>query len=395
MPNLKNCVYCGKAILDTSKEHIIQNALGGLYESENICCSDCNNIVSKHIDAPFTKIFNPIIGQIDRFTKTNNEKSTSSYTGKAMYEGAVYDVIIKGGKITSCPSLSKKLRCDATKLDLKIVSYDFKIENKPFKSGFAKIAFNYAIDSGVDLSVLSHGLSIDKNDEKIADISFSYPVIPFVALNPMDNYLELKTEMLLYHNLILFSQGSKLWCYIDLFNTFQYYVLLSEKWNEKKPISNTYLLLLQKLDRTVPEIHLRRAKHALIYADYYGVYPSTDNAVLQKRVSAAIKKKSQTQSMSDVLSSKLGNNYIADYLSKDLSRNEFERYWSSLLLYYDEEDRLIEENFRRVTITDAPSDVVSYPQYLTIALIQGDVDAKEYIYAKFHRLNDYLINQKK
>lgn len=395
MPNLKNCVYCGKPILDTSNEHIIQNALGGLYESGGICCSDCNNIVSKHIDAPFTKIFNPIIGRIDRFAKTNNEKSSPAYTGKAMYEGAVYDVIIKGGKITSCPVLSKKLRCDATKLDLKIVSYDFKIENKPFKAGFAKIAFNYAIDSGVDLSVLSHGFNVDKENEEITDISFSYPVIPFVALNPMDNYLELETEMLLYHNLILFSQGSKLWCYIDLFNTFQYYVLLSEKWNEEKAISNTYLQLLQKLDRTVPEIHLRRAKHALIYADYYGVSPSTDNAVLQKRVSEAIKKKSQTQSMSDVISMKLGNNYIANYLRKDLSRNELERYGSSLLLYYDEEDLLIEENFRRVTITDAPFDVVSYPQYLATALIQGDVDPKEYIHAKFHRLNDYLINQKK
>lgn len=29
------CIYCGKQIVKRSKEHIIQNALGGLYESED------------------------------------------------------------------------------------------------------------------------------------------------------------------------------------------------------------------------------------------------------------------------------------------------------------------------------------------------------------------------
>lgn len=33
-----NCLYCGKKILKTSKEHVIQNALGGHLESEDICC---------------------------------------------------------------------------------------------------------------------------------------------------------------------------------------------------------------------------------------------------------------------------------------------------------------------------------------------------------------------
>ena len=43
-----NCVYCGKKIEKESREHIIQNALGGLYESADICCNKCNNsIISK------------------------------------------------------------------------------------------------------------------------------------------------------------------------------------------------------------------------------------------------------------------------------------------------------------------------------------------------------------
>ena len=43
----KRCVYCGKVITKSSKEHVIQNALGGKYESEDICCGECNNYVSK------------------------------------------------------------------------------------------------------------------------------------------------------------------------------------------------------------------------------------------------------------------------------------------------------------------------------------------------------------
>ena len=70
-----NCVYCGKTITTRSREHIIQNALGGLYESEDICCPECNNYISRYIDVPFTKTFNPIISRIENFTKTNNKKS--------------------------------------------------------------------------------------------------------------------------------------------------------------------------------------------------------------------------------------------------------------------------------------------------------------------------------
>ena len=76
MKRLKNCVYCGKPILEISKEHVIQNAIGGLYESEDICCKDCNNYISKYIDAPFMKIFKPIVTSTN-IVKTHNIKLKS------------------------------------------------------------------------------------------------------------------------------------------------------------------------------------------------------------------------------------------------------------------------------------------------------------------------------
>ena len=79
---------------------------------------------------------------------------------------------------------------------------------------------------------LIKGLEVKSVNNKIEDISFKYTVIPFVPLNPLDKHIELNTDMELYHNLILFSQDNMLWCYVDLFNTFQFYVLLCDSWDE-------------------------------------------------------------------------------------------------------------------------------------------------------------------
>lgn len=58
MAKRDNCVYCGKPIIKRSREHIIQNALGGLYESEDICCDECNNcVISKKNRCTFYKNF--------------------------------------------------------------------------------------------------------------------------------------------------------------------------------------------------------------------------------------------------------------------------------------------------------------------------------------------------
>lgn len=55
------CIYCEETILKVSKEHIIQNALGGELQSEDICCDECNNKISKLIDKPFVDHFKTIL----------------------------------------------------------------------------------------------------------------------------------------------------------------------------------------------------------------------------------------------------------------------------------------------------------------------------------------------
>ena len=66
-------------------------------------------------------------------------------------------VVIKNGKIVACPVLCQKLKCDISTLTMDIFSYDFPIENKAFINGICKIAFNFALEKGVDIKKLSHG----------------------------------------------------------------------------------------------------------------------------------------------------------------------------------------------------------------------------------------------
>lgn len=390
MAHRENCVYCGKTITERSREHIIQNAIGGLFESEDICCPNCNNYISKYIDASFTKIFNAIISRIENFTKTNNKKSKPSYTGKAIHNGKLYDVLMKAGKVVSCPELSKELKCDVSKLEWEIVAYDFPIENKPFKNGLSKIAFNFALERGIPADVLKKSVNIKMLDDKMVDLSFLYPVIPFVPLNPMDRHIELNTDMELYHNLILFSQGKMLWCYIDLFNTFQYYVLLSDSWDENISVHETYLQLLQKLDRSTPTLYIRKPKHILTYAMFYNIEPCMDLDEFKKRIEAAIKKEPLQKEMADIISVKMGSNYLTPEIltQSDIDKRDF--YLKSLLLYSDENDRLNESNFRKVTLIGNDFEIVSYPLFINMLVRNGEIDIQSYTFNKFDRLNKFL-----
>ena len=62
----------------------------------------------------------------------------------------------------------------------------------------------------------------------------------------------------------------------------------------------------------------------------------------------------------------------------------------SLLLYFDENDRLKESTFRQVTQI-SHNDVVSYPLLINELAKDGKIDIGWYTYKKFERLNSFLI----
>lgn len=390
----ENCVYCGKKIIKRSREHVIQNAIGGLYESEDICCPECNNYISKFIDAPFTKIFNPIIGRIENFSKTNNTKSTPSCTGKILYDNKIYNAFIKNGKVVGCPELSRELKSDISKLPLQIVSYDFELGNEVFHTGMVKIAFNYALDKGIDLDILKPGLNIEKTGNDIQKISFTYPMIPFCPLNPIDKYIELDTDLRLYHNMILFSQENMLWCYIDLFNTFQYYVLLSDKLPKNINVYDNYAQTLQKIDRTEPELDIYRPKDILIYAQQYGVEPCLDKEEFSRRIKNAIAKKSQKKDLVNIISEKISYIPTEYFVNSTKDYKNILPLLNSMRLYFDDENNILIKNFRTIT-SDAKGHHKSYPYAINEVLREDQTLLRSYTMSKFNRLTAFLCNKTK
>lgn len=387
----KNCVYCNKEITTRSSEHVIQNALGGLLESEDICCPECNNHISREIDKPFTTIFNPILGNIENLGKTNNKDSMPAYSGTVKYQGATYSANFKGKNVTSCPELSKKLRCDASKLPLETVSYDFNLQNDIFQTGMAKIAFNYALAKNVNLDLLKPGLHIDKNGK----IEYRYPIVPFYPLNELDILLELNTPTELYHNMILFSQHDKLWCYIDLFNTFQYCVLLVDNLPKGTHIYDSYMQTLQKLDRSEPNIKIFDAKDAMIYAQQYGVEPTMNEAEMKERIRKALERKSQKQPMHKIIEKKMAQLPVFSFALNAHSPEHVLQTAQTLQLYFDDYDNMNEETFRTQTITPDGRHVIPYPDAIMADLKNGTDMLKTYTTAKFHKLTAFLNKKTK
>lgn len=392
MTQRQKCIYCDQEITKRSKEHVIQNALGGLYESEDICCPNCNNFISKHIDAPFTTIFNPIIGRIDDFSKTNNTKSTPLCTGTVIYKGKHYSANIKAGKVVSCPELSRELRCDISKLPLQIVSYNFDLKNIAFQTGIAKIAFNYAMAQNIDFKYLESGLIVDKTGDQINSIKYKYNIIPFCPLNPVDVCIELEggvTEP--FHNMILFSHHNELWCYVDLFNTFQYYVLLSDTMPPNQKIYANYTQTLKKINHTTPVLcDLHDPKNVMIYALEYGVEPCMNPAEFSRRVNNAVARKSQKTSLSKIYSPRIEHVPVIDYMTR-MAKNLEQMYlfYNAIHLYFGN-DEFQEKNFRILTPLLGNNSTGFYPHEVLNMYSRNPKYLEEYTFAKFNKLNQFL-----
>lgn len=394
------CIYCEKDIEKESKEHIIQNALGGQLVFSDICCSACNQRVRRDVDDQFTKIFNPLLGIFKNMHKTNHVKSSPKYKGKAFFKrnGKQYDVILKNGKIVDCKELKKdykeKFKPQMLK-ELILLFRNFEMDNYYFKQGMSKIAFNFALYSGVDFSLLRAFLHIEPQ-KKDFKISFSNVVIPFIALNPFDEAWEITRKGEPYHNLILFSQDKYLWCYVDLFNTFQTYVLLSKSWDKEKTINKSYFQLLKKLNRETPEISIRRPKDAWYYAQTYNVSPVMDECKMKEEIQRVINKQSLQMDMQEYITSNFPSWY-AKFTIELLQKGKMEEsnfFYRSWLLYMDDDDCLRKDTYKQVTWRKGvSSDMYSYPCELchVIEECKDQPDKlKQYGYRKMERLNQWL-----
>lgn len=384
--NYKKCVYCGKIIKKVSKEHIIQNAIGGLYESEEICCEACNNFVSKEIDKKFTKKFNFVISNIN-LMKSNKKNSKTSYYGKAMYDGNIYEVLIKNGKIVSCPDLCRELKCNISKLNMKIVDEGIKVDfDEDFRNGITKIAFNYAIDNGIEFEDVKDGVEIEKDSNgNLKKLCFNYQIVPFVPMNSFDSFMELYAQKDLYHSLILFSQKNNLWCYVDLFNTFQYYILLSSSW-KKGNKNESYMQLINKRNREVDDLWIERPKDIMTYSAMYDIAPCSD----VKKIETSIREKVR-KAPNEIDSIEFFRSFCGKYIVWGL-KNKGKAYREEIeqccQLYYDYDLTIKKEKYKVVTYSAVGMNTdISYPLKI---LNEGKEMIEKYQNEKIERLNKII-----
>lgn len=281
------CYYCGQTFNGTDvrkhKEHIIQNAIGGTLKPDDILCQKCGGDLGELIDVPFINIFKNISmlldvkrDRINVNRKIKIETITDKY-GELELDLAslkVYPIkpfchynhhenklhvyaherIIKQFREKAKRELSKKgIYPEEIILVDNLMEYPeikfnipFTIDNVKLKLGLAKIAMGFASYNNIDRTLLPCIFNAKENS-----FNDHLCIIPFVPMTQLDYVIEsLKHQMdtdYPNHLLILFSisygEKNHLYCYIELFSTFQYYVLLNKDFG----IKNYHKIYAQKI----------------------------------------------------------------------------------------------------------------------------------------------------
>lgn len=281
---MKQCYLCGLEFNNSSvkehKEHIIQQAIGGNLTCKNILCESCGSKLNNDIDIEFNKIFETtsvllgikrdrkdiskknIKGKHQAFISEIQEILDERNIGVTWSDGKVYpnkpfEVYSEHGKkitiysnLKSAKHFKKKIENDFEKQNPSsplpeiivcenlygLTCFDFKIDNQTFKQGLAKIAVNYALFHGLFREQLNSILYINESN-KHSSFTKKPSVIPFYPLGIIDKLIEdHKADFQPYptHTLILFNSLTNpniLICYIDLFSTYQHYVILSNNYS--------------------------------------------------------------------------------------------------------------------------------------------------------------------
>ncbi|WP_286911861.1 HNH endonuclease [Flavobacterium sp. UBA4197] len=280
------------------KEHIIQNAIGGRLKSSTILCEACGGILNTEIDIDFTKLFLPFTARINDLAKDRNAKANTRLQGTHIGSNKQVKYVSKTPvplrpsreindaeeKVTIyCPkdiidnfrkSVNKELE-EAHKQHYRIdeiyefsqsehvwisFSKDVKDFNDKWKMGFIKIATEFAYMHGVPKDQLIKTLDITAKK-----LIFSNNLHPFVPVTAIDHLLEYNRNIIERnypsHTLHLYTQSysehdKHLICYVELFSTFQYYVVLTDTYNGPE-VMQSYsqkIVTEKKIDLDIKEL---------------------------------------------------------------------------------------------------------------------------------------------
>ena len=285
---MKTCYVCGMELSDDGtdgtvkrhKEHIIHNGIHGKLKSSSILCEKCGSGYSKN-DADFVNLFAGFIELLRDIliAKDHGAKNPKRLKGFLyLPENAKADIEFCGGKVypttpyyrideesKTIHIYGNKKRCENylnvilqespeySHYDVQMIdnlsslgnvglffSEDNQDFNRIFREGLCKIATEFALSYNVAIDDLPLTLKVGCNNTSklIGDKVSIVPYVPQSAsemiLALIEDYVDLKYPihaLRLYSELDEKSGSQRLLCYIELFSTFKYYVLLNPNYN--------------------------------------------------------------------------------------------------------------------------------------------------------------------
>jgi hypothetical protein len=266
--------------------------------------------------------------------------------------------------------------------------------NDCFKEGFVKMAVEYALHKGIAREKLDVALTL--HDDNSASVNFdNIPVFPFVPMDRFNNVYELHRDEIekLYplHTLMLFNNGKKLLCYIDLFSTFQYYVLLSENYTGE----DVYYCYYQPLfEQRVPHRYTKEELEGMGMSDLHIVISELGIDYKEKSINQIIEdiveaseKKTISRAYNEL---KLPDaDVIEAYLKEELFPEDNGELDQELVDEIKENGKL--ERFRRELWRelDGKMQQFDYPNQCNRMAVEDMDMVREYTHMKYSQLEKY------
>lgn len=280
---------CGKPLSDDGKdntvqrhkEHIIHNSLYGRLKSTSILCEKCGNAYSKE-DGNFVSLFSGFLEtlhdylyrkdhgkdkpkRLKAYFYPNSEKESDNKEDVEYCAGKVYPlkpyyevseenkeirIVAHKGRLPHFEKFLLKEHPEYAEYkrillddisDLGKIGIFFSENNSDFnmifKKGMIKIATEYALSQGIERRDLTDTLIVhdDNSATVMFDCAILVPCTPHAGIGLAVDFVEdIINPNYPSHVLRLFSDVNKygrfLTCYIDLFSTFRYYVILNHNY---------------------------------------------------------------------------------------------------------------------------------------------------------------------
>lgn len=436
---MSNCYLCNE-ILTTENdhgEHIFQQALGGTLIKNGILCKDCGNILGKEIDVPFVEIFKNYISRLPINFDRKSENKNFTEEGNIfipeldltfrfrinkndflpvgvdtfMHDGKLIILYPKGMSENNLEGLKKgKMEHfkidnpdkvivirDFNKYSENIYAIPFNLKNIPYKQGMSKIAIGFAIANGVKREELE--CVLDSDNHNIRQKIPLLPYMPWDFINGAIEEVRFSSDDLRYlcHQVKLFNLEKRLFCYIEIFGTFQCYILLSEKYNGKD-INQSYMQPIFKQKREeLPS--LPRYKYLLLYKHLLPEdekLECTENTL--KKINNAIRKRPNELDLdeyySDLLSAVI-NNWIlfgSEQGKKFIKDDGLRLFYENNLETINSDDNYINLSYRFQYLSSNIHKIKTDCYWEVLFLLQNRCKEKvfEYNSRKMRKLEDMI-----